>query len=133
MILQRVAYNKERTFGVLKENKVPFCLTLELPWKDNKPYISCIPSGEYICKRFTRPSGVFTWEITKVPGRTLILFHIANLVRDLQGCVGTGEEFGILKNEPAILSSGRAFAEFMRLTKDYEEFPLTIIGEPCTT
>lgn len=130
MKLKRIAYTEHGTFGVLLENGIPFAVTIELPWRDNKPFVSCIPTGQYACKRFKRSSGKITWEVTGVEGRYAILFHAANTVTDLRGCVGVAKEFGILRGKPAVLSSGRGFEEFMDKTTIYQEFTLFIEGEP---
>lgn len=64
------------------------CHTIELPWKNNKQQVSCIPEGDYFIRK--RYSNRFQWhlEVTGVDGRSLILFHPANCaVRELQGCI----------------------------------------------
>lgn len=65
--------------------------TLELPWLDNKPSISCIPTGTYVCK-FTRslkfPNG--TYEVKNVNGRSGIRIHIGNYYNQIQGCILIG-------------------------------------------
>ena len=127
MTLQRIKNTIHGMFGVLIDD-VPFAVTLELPWLDNKPFISCIPSGNYICKRYHSDGHPNTFQIVDVPERSGILFHIANTIKDLQGCIGVAEEFGVLKDKPAVLSSGRGFSEFMNKLHGLNEFPLYIIG-----
>ncbi|MFC4699373.1 DUF5675 family protein [Glaciecola siphonariae] len=59
---------------------------LERPWIDNVPFISCIPSGNYIAK--PDDSGRFRYyELQNVPGRTHIEIHPANKVEQLEGCL----------------------------------------------
>lgn len=89
LFLQR-SYYAEGTNGVLTVNAdpVPLCFTIELPWRDNRKYESCIPAGTYVLK--LRYSLKFKWHlhVQKVPGRTLILFHPANhAILQLQGCI----------------------------------------------
>ena len=131
--LVRISYSGEGTFGVLLAggggphyDDIPFCVTLERPWRNNAVGVSCIPVGNYICKRVASPKFGNTFEITNVPGRTHILFHAGNLVDDTHGCVITGEEFGILAGQSAVLSSGKAFREFMSKLKDTDKFALII-------
>lgn len=126
MKLIRVAYTEHGTFGVLLDGGIPFCLTIERPWRDNKRNISCIPTGVYRCRRVASPKFGDTFKIMNVPGRSHILFHKGNLMEDTHGCVVTGEEYGLLGDEIAVLSSGRAFAEFKQRTKDVNEFELEI-------
>ena len=127
MILKRISYTPFGTFGVLIHNIIPFAVTIELPWRSNESFVSCIPVGSYWCRRIKRPNEQVTFEVCDVPNRTHILFHIANTVDDLKGCVGVAEEFGILNDVPAVLSSGRGFAEFMNKLRGIDEFELQIM------
>lgn len=61
-----------------------------------------------------------------VPDRNDILFHIANTVKDLKGCIGIAEEFGVLNGKPAVLASGRGYAEFMEKLHGTNKFILEI-------
>lgn len=66
--------------------------TLELPWLENKKAVSCIPVGEYLMvwgwsPRFRRNF----WRIG-VPGRTGILIHKGNTLKDTSGCILVGTE-----------------------------------------
>ncbi|SHG36621.1 hypothetical protein SAMN05444396_1102 [Flavobacterium segetis] len=64
------------------------CYTIELPFRDNLPQVSCIPEGEYFIEK--RYSSRFGWhfEILNVPNRSLILFHPANhALTELRGCI----------------------------------------------
>ena len=55
--IKRISMIPTGTYGVLLfEDGTPFCLTLELPWMDNKHDISCVPKGEYIIKKVIRPT-----------------------------------------------------------------------------
>ena len=124
--LIRIASIPTGTFGVLKADDIPFCLTLERPWLNNKRNISCIPSGFYYCSRVDSPKFGNTFRVTDVPGRSHILFHKGNLMDDTHGCIILGEEFGYLNKQIAVLSSGRAFQEFTQLTKGIAGFYLRI-------
>jgi hypothetical protein len=67
-----------------------FLCTMERPWKDNTPQISCIPDGLYLCKHFNGKRFKDVWEVTKVKGRTAILIHQANYAAELEGCIAVG-------------------------------------------
>lgn len=70
------------TFGVLLDGAVPFALTLEREWLDNRLEVSCIPDGGYSCRRVNSPRFGGTFEVTGVPGWTYILFHSGNTEDD---------------------------------------------------
>ena len=114
------------TFGVLLDDRIPLCLTLERIWMSNERGVSCIPDGAYVCKRVISPKFGETFEVMDVPGRTDILFHRGNLSDDSHGCIILGEEYGLLGNQRGVLSSHRAFAEFMRRMEGQDSFDLDI-------
>lgn len=117
---------EDGTTGVLFDEFVPFALTLEPPWKNNKPNESCVPKGEYICNRFHSEKHPDTFCLSDTSGREAILFHIGNSFEDTQGCILIGRRFGIINNKIAILESKLAFDEFLNRTKDIEQFNLLI-------
>jgi hypothetical protein len=67
------------------------CKGLELPWKDNKRRVSCIPEGVYTTKKRISPRFANHFHITNVEGRDWILIHRGNFVRDILGCVIVGK------------------------------------------
>jgi hypothetical protein len=91
------------TFGVLKIAKSVFCTTLEPFDRLNAPDISCIPAGQYFCRRVDSPKFGHTFEITGVTNRDHVLFHPGNRVEDTRGCVVMGQYFGKLKGDRAVL------------------------------
>jgi hypothetical protein len=105
------------TFGVLAYNSRLICYSLELPWRDNRRSVSCIPEGVFpIFKRsnWSRAKQLgHTYEII-VPGRSAILFHPANLASELEGCVATGTSLGVLNGSRGVLNSTQAFNVLMR-------------------
>lgn len=75
-----------RTEGVITLPDGSEIKTLERPWKGNKPYVSCIPEGEYIVKRdHTGKHRYFA--VQEVEGRSAIEIHPANTVNQLLGCI----------------------------------------------
>lgn len=113
----------ERTFGALHIGKHNF-ITLERPWKDNTPWISCIPAGHYKCLQVNSPKFGDTWEVTAVPGRSAILFHTGNWVSNSSGCILLGTR--ILDSGAGIGNSKRAFDQFMAVTQGYAVIDLEI-------
>ncbi len=88
------------TNGQISTSGRRVCDSIELPWLQNQPGVSCIPEGKYrIEKRYSRRFKTHLL-ITGVPGRSLILIHPANDgVKELSRCIApvskhTGEGKG---------------------------------------
>lgn len=129
--LVRVLSNAKATFGVLISKGRPFAVTLEKPWRDNKPQVSCIPAGTYLCKRVQSPKFGNTFEITGVVGRSEILFHKGNVETDSLGCVLVAESFEDWKDgRPSIANSAQGFAQFLNEFAGVDEFLLTVWPAP---
>ena len=127
MKLVRVSANSEATYGVLIQGSVPFAVTLERPWRDNRKGESCIPPGHYQCVRVQSPRFGDTFEVKNVPGRSSILFHKGNISDDTHGCILVGEQFNKVVSRPGITASKEGFTEFLAITSMTLEFPLEIV------
>ena len=115
------------TLGILKINKKVFCCTLEESDCENELNISSIPTGQYVCRRYSSAKYRNTFEVISVTGRSGILFHAGNTEEDTQGCILVGDRFDKLSShERAVLNSGNTFDRFMNKLDDYIEFHLTI-------
>ena len=67
-------------------------MMLELPNKDNKPNVSCIPEGKYVAKKRVSPSrGKTVFEYQDVPNRTYVQIHSGNFTRQIKGCQLPGD------------------------------------------
>jgi len=75
------------------------CFTLELPWKENKKGISCIPKGWYYACKYNSPSNGDCISIGGVVGRTHIQIHSANFTRQIQGCIAVGDSLKFLDDD----------------------------------
>jgi len=134
--LKRISSAQHGTFGVLLDGETQFALTVEPPWKNNAPFISCIPFGRYVCERVQSRYWGNTFTVRGVLNRTYIRFHWGNygglhggLLQqgpDTKGCIVVGEEFGTLDSVPALLSSKRGFREFLERTAGIDKFYLNI-------
>lgn len=125
LVLKRFANTPQGTPGRMGD-----FYTMERPDLDNVPMLSRIPAGEYDCVRtWYHRGGYDTYEITDVPGRSRILFHVANRMVDVNGCVGLGMQFGVLGGELAVLNSRDAFGMFMIERRGVLSFPLRIEDE----
>jgi hypothetical protein len=114
-----------------------FC-TAEDDWLDNAPRESCIPTGLYRVEAVESPRFGPTFEITKVPGRSHILFHAGNTEEDTSGCILIGDRFGVLtvRDEDAVgkpvttkwavLDSKAAFQRFRNVVGTQQWFALDV-------
>ena len=86
MILQRHKSPPDRTNGVFIMPDGEELKTLERPWADNEPNISCIPAGFYKFMRDTH--GRFQWfRVLCVHERTNIEFHEGSKPSHSEGCI----------------------------------------------
>lgn len=113
--LERFAYSPMGTFGTLWLPDNELVYTVERPWLNNEPRISCIPEGVYECipRRYNR-GGYDAVHITNVPNRSLILIHKGNTMHNVEGCVAVGAHLGSLEGTWAVLNSANAFTMVMQ-------------------
>jgi len=120
--LERFAYLPNGTLGrIILSGKEIF--TLERPWLDNTPSISCIPEGVYKVK--PDEEGRYTGypELQDVPGRSEIIIHTANHVHQLEGCIAPGFQWSVSNLTPSVWQSKLAL-DLIRAVG--EEFTLEI-------
>lgn len=93
-------YHAAGVNGVLLVGGTELCKTIELPWKNNQPRVSCIPEGGYRLRRRHSPRFREHFEVMDVKDRKYILFHAGNDAgKELRGCIApvlqhTGEGKG---------------------------------------
>lgn len=114
------------TFGVLRYRGEIICMTLERPWKNNEPFVSCIPPDIYRMERVVSPKFGETFEVVGVPNRTKIAFHPANKPTEIQGCIAPGMWIGQVHGERAVLDSREAFRRFMKKMGDIKHQFLSV-------
>ena len=114
------------TRGVMILDGQPFLVTLELPWRMNEPFISCIPCGLYYCERYTSSRYKETFIVLGVHNRDGILFHPGNFLRDMSGCICPGLSYGGLHAKALVISSRVAFERFMMALQGSDRFLLQI-------
>lgn len=141
VVLTRCTESDEGVFGYLDIYKdgarLYTCRTGELPYKDNKPNVSCIPVGTYKCEPWDSVKFPNTYHIKNVPDREAILIHTGNhcgdtskgYKSDVEGCILVGERCGKLNNQKAVLSSKQAMQD-IRVIIGRENFLLTIVEAP---
>jgi len=101
-LLERVYLPTETLGSIYAPDKEIVCKTMELPWKENRSNISCIPEGEHLVRKMVpdqfRKYPYFRF--VKVEGRGInkfynmstILIHPATFVHHLKGCIGVGSK-----------------------------------------
>ena len=138
-VLVRTGTSDEGTFGTLTLSDKQQLYTVELPWRDNAPQKSCIPSGVYRCEQVNSPKFGRVYEVLKVPGRSNILLHAANYggdkalgwSSDLLGCIGPAMKIGQLPRRSDGMSqragiSSREALERLHAWGDFLPFELEI-------
>jgi hypothetical protein len=119
-LLQRFAYLESGTLGKLSIGDWS-SYTIERPWKDNQPNVSCIPEGTYACQPFSGTRFQDVIQLMDVPGRSYILIHVANFPHDVEGCIGVGDRFVSDALEPAVYNSKKTLAKLMEIFNGHEE------------
>ena len=119
LTITRTDDNGKRTLGdaVYGDFK---CKTLELPWLQNQPNISCIPKGIYQCHKIISPSLGECFEIADVPNRTYIRGHAGNFTRQILGCILFGRAHIDIDGDGTtdVTSSKNTLAELMAVLPD---------------
>jgi hypothetical protein len=104
--LHRQLPSFDATFGEFFDDaNTHLCFTVERPWLNNKPLVSCIPVGRYRCIPHNSKDHPNTWEITNVQNRTNVLIHNANFAHQLLGCVGVGKKIDLINGIKGVTQS----------------------------
>lgn len=91
--IQREPENPQSTPGTMQIDGEPFGFTIELPWKDNKPRVSCIPPGVYdLVITHSNRFGKKMILVLDVPDREGIRIHNANFAHQLHGCLAVARK-----------------------------------------
>lgn len=108
IVLERWADHDEHgVFGEMYHEGKWLCKTVERPWQDNKPFVSCVPARVYDLEPFTRSNGDEVYclideragvvrteaELPASGGRYAVLIHKGNWMTDLAGCIAPGEDY----------------------------------------
>ena len=134
--LETMSFNN-CTVGKLHVDGVFLCYTMEKPWKDNTPMVSCIPAGVYELNPCISPKFGETYclenssldvSLCGCTKRTHILIHKANMESQLLGCIAPVSSFGVLsgKGEWCGLSSAVAYNKLIDVL-DGRSHTITIV------
>jgi hypothetical protein len=132
--LHRFMSDPKQTLGslVFYRNDDPELMlaTIELPWRDNKRSLSCVPEGDYtVVKRYSEKYGDH-WHLIDVPERSYILIHAGNFHYQIQGCILVGVEHKDIDGDglPDVLNSKEAMITINTLLEEQHEFKLKIFS-----
>jgi hypothetical protein len=141
-------YKEEATIGRIIKDGKEICKTLERPNLDNAKddpntkinESSCIPEGVYSCKKYSSVKYPNTWEVKGVKNRSKILFHSANTINQLLGCIAPcttiidqdpkGSQ-GLIENKWYASQSRDAFKKFSEAMDDEFEIKITSDDSLC--
>lgn len=103
-------------FGRLLIHGVQVAYSVEQTWRDNRPFVSCVPAGRYEVVEYDSPKYGKTWALKNLTldvgvfegdaRRYAILIHTANMASELQGCLAFGRDLGMIGREWAVMRSG---------------------------
>jgi len=126
LTLTRFKYGSTETVGrLVSDTQGPIFWTIENPWLDNAPNISCIPEGLYYLERYDSPShGADTWQFINVPNRTFCQIHVANYASDVSGCIGLGVQ--VMSGMGGVSNSRDAMSQFTDMTAGLNSLKMTI-------
>lgn len=118
LVLRRVHSDPGVTLGAIFRGDEEQCKTLERPWAENAPRVSCIPAGRYPVRLFRSPArnravGGKVFLLENVPGRNMIEIHTANVASELEGCIAVGSKYGEIGGHPAVLFSQRTMVRIL--------------------
>lgn len=127
----RVAQSPKETVGVLFVDGIPFCVTLELPYRENERNISRIPSNRYVVTiEATSKHGVIP-VVHDVHDRNGILIHAGNSVADTEGCILVGLSFAESNRTVTLVESRKALAELIRRARVAEAEVINLHIREC--
>ncbi|SOC79812.1 hypothetical protein SAMN06296241_1349 [Salinimicrobium sediminis] len=133
LLIERMTDDTKQTIGrmfVLDEEDFSThdCPVLELPWKENKRRVSCIPVGKYqVIKHRSRTFGNCFW-VLDVPGRSEILIHKGNYHSNTLGCILPGIDLSDINQDGYVdvTASGDQMKKLLDLLP--KKFELEIIN-----
>ena len=115
------------TLGIIYLNDKTW-FSLELPWENNEPNVSCIPAGTYPAFFRISPSrGTRVLQLSDVPGRSYIQWHPGNYTHQIKGCLLPGKGMKFLDNDniPDVTGSRQALQEIFEEIGDDDDIRIT--------
>lgn len=133
LTLIRTDSSDQGTFGILLFADT-WCYTAELPDRNNRPNLSCIPAGRYAVSVRRSPKYGKVYHVKNVKDRSHILLHHGNFAGDKTrglrthsaGCILLGSKRGRLYGQNAVLASKVARTK-LETRMNWEPFELEVI------
>ena len=119
-------------FGELYLNDEFVCFTVEKPWKGNQSFHSCVPHGTYKLMPwssskhpdtfylFNPANNVYRYQQPDPSARYAILIHPANYAKDVEGCIGLGDNFSVYGGLPMVTNSKKTTARVIDMIKMHQ-------------
>lgn len=125
--LLRLEYGDDKeTIGALLIGGRLFCVTLELPWRDNQQNQSCIPAGRYEIKHHQSPSNGHVLAFDHVDNREDIQIHAGNTAKETTGCILVGLYPGYLDGKRAVMKSRIAMETLLERLEVHEVMEIRV-------
>lgn len=98
LVLTRTGMSSIATTGKMELPTGELLYSIECPWDNNSPDVSCVPEGKYVLVPYTSPAHGPTWYLDNVvlgvgdfgARRSYCELHSANWARQLEGCIAFG-------------------------------------------
>ncbi|PKH88325.1 DUF5675 family protein [Colwellia sp. Bg11-28] len=97
--INRTSHNTSSLTGEMYINGEFMMHTLELPWNNNRSFISSIPPDTYEALLRYDKNDKWRLELKGVPNRSGIQIHIGNWPSQIEGCVLVGNKVKNISNE----------------------------------
>lgn len=131
VILQRLQHTDQGTIGEMTLPDGTILTTVEPPWQDNQPHVSCIPAGTYTVRRNKTGRHCF-YQVQNVDGRTDIEIHVANYFinpsgkQELDGCIAPG--LGRISGHPVSVSRSKDACNILLEKMGEDDYELQIVA-----
>ena len=133
ILIERVYDSRVQTIGrfhlLNDDNSIKYTWdSLELPWRDNRRNVSCIPTGTYRAIQHVSPKfGKCLW-LQNVPDRSEILVHAGNFYTDILGCILIGSNLKDINGDGHfdVTSSRASIKKLMGYLKGQKEIEVQI-------
>jgi len=137
MKLTRFCFSEQMgTFGQLECQGETF-YTVEKPFKNNLPFVSCVPAGEYSLMPYQSVKYGDTFKLVSVPNNVMpdkiddkirygILIHRGNTVDNVVGCIAVGDKLGMVNGKWAVMNSRQTMDRLRKLWQKEKPLKLEI-------
>lgn len=119
-------YHGDCTLGFAQYKDFKF-FTLELPWLDNQPNVSCVHPSIYKAKKYNSPTHGLVVLLEDKFGRTWIEIHAGNFTHQILGCILPGDSIKYVNDDgtPDVTNSKATLNKLMSMLPD--EFEISIM------